>query len=205
MQPAQELELISHGIGFWRAYDPKVKAELFSTALQTPAGTYLIDPIPLASDALSSLRQYGSVAGIFVTNENHSRAAAKFAETFATSIYVHGTLSGNPALPKVITIEDAEMFSEGLTAINIAGGPNGETALHCDAFGGTVVLGDALINFEPYGFALLPDKYCLDPSLMRQSLQKLLNYSFERMFFAHGTPILRDARGRLKQLLGKIR
>ena len=194
MRPAQELEQISQAVSLWRRYDHKVKAELFSTALKAPAGICLVDPIPLASEALLSLRQSGSITGILVTNENHTRAAPNFAETFAAPIYVHAALSGNPAFPKVKLVEDAEMFSEGLTAVLIDGGPTGEIALHCDAFGGTLVLGDALINFEPYGFGLLPNKYCVDPALMRRSLGKLLNYTFELIFFAHGTPILRDAR-----------
>jgi hypothetical protein len=36
---------------------------------------------------------------------------------------------------------------------------------------------------------------------MRESLLKLMDYSFERMFFAHGVPILSGARQRLEQLL----
>jgi glyoxylase-like metal-dependent hydrolase (beta-lactamase superfamily II) len=68
-----------------------------------------------------------------------------------------------------------------------------------------MVVGDALINFEPHGFGLLPAKYCLDPSLMRQSLRKLLDYAFDRMLFAHGTPILSGARARLERLLAASR
>ena len=74
-------------------------------------------------------------------------------------------------------------------------------ALHYDDDGGTMVVGDALINFEPHGFALLPAKYCPNSKLMRRSLAKLLDYSFERMLFAHGTPILSGARASLEQLL----
>ena len=64
-----------------------------------------------------------------------------------------------------------------------------------------MVMGDALINFEPHGFGLLPSKYCLDPKLMRRSLRKLLDYSFARIFFAHGIPILSGARAKVEQLL----
>lgn len=68
-----------------------------------------------------------------------------------------------------------------------------------------MVLGDALINFEPHGFGLLPAKYCLDSNLMRRSLGKLLDYAFDRMLFAHGTPILFGAHARVEQLLATIR
>lgn len=64
-----------------------------------------------------------------------------------------------------------------------------------------MIIGDALINFEPYGFTFLPDKYCSDARELRASLRKLQSLSFERMLFAHGTPILANARERLTQLL----
>jgi hypothetical protein len=68
-----------------------------------------------------------------------------------------------------------------------------------------MVIGDALINFDPYGFALLPAKYCSNFKLMRRSLSKLLDYSFDQMFFAHGMPILAHARERLEFLLNERR
>ena len=83
----------------------------------------------------------------------------------------------------------------------IDGGPLGEMALHYVEDGGTMIIGDALINFDPYGFEFLPAKYCRNAKLMRRSLRKLLDFSFDRMLFAHGTPILSDARTRLEQLL----
>ena len=202
---SQELEPIPPAAFLWRAYDPKVKADLFSTGLETPAGTYLVDPIPLAPAPLSELRQSGSVVGIFVTNENHIRAAGTFAETFGVPIYLHPKLSSHLDVPGVTTFADAAIFSGGLTALAIDGAPLGESALYSTANGGTLVVGDALINFEPYGFDLLPDKYCLDPALMRRCLPRLLDYTFERIFFAHGTPIVHDAYARLEQLLRKTR
>jgi hypothetical protein len=204
MQRTEEVDQVSPRIFVWQTYDSKIKADLFSTALETPAGIYVVDPIPLWPDGLLSLRATGKAAGIFVTNGNHARAAAQFAEAFSVSTYVHETLRESPDFPQATWVRDGEMFSQGLTAVAINGGPAGETALHCDDNGGTMVLGDALINFEPHGFGLLPGKYCLDPKLMRRSLGKLLDYAFERMLFAHGTPILSDARARVEQLLATI-
>ena len=205
MQRTPEVDQVSPGVFVWQAYDPKIKADLFSTALETPAGIYVVDPIPLGSDGLLSLRAYRKVAGIFVTNGNHARAAAEFAKIFSVSTYVHETLRGNPDFPQATWMHDGETLSREVTAIAINGGPAGETALHYEDNGGTMVLGDALINFEPHGFGLLPAKYCLNRNLMRCSLKKLLDYTFERILFAHGTPILSGARARVEQLLARSR
>ena len=199
MPRAQEVDQVAPGLSLWQAYDRTVKADLFSTSLETPAGIYLVDPIPF------DFRAQRKVSGIFVTNVNHTRAATQFARTFQAPIFVHAELQGSANFPDATGVQDGEVFSEGLTAIAIDGGPAGEMALHYDDGGGTVVLGDALINFEPHGFGLLPAKYCLDARLMRRSLGKLLDYAFDRMLFAHGTPILSGARARVEQLLATIR
>jgi Metallo-beta-lactamase superfamily len=205
MPRAQEVDEVAPGILIWQAYDSKIRADLFSTALTTHTGTYVVDPIPLASDGLRSLRAQRRAVGIFVTNVNHARAAAAFARTLSLPIFAHGELSGTPDFPHVTAVQDGEVLSRGLTAVALDGGPAGEMALHYNDNGGTMILGDALINFEPHGFGVLPAKYCLDANLMHQSLAKLLNYAFERMLFAHGTPILSGARVHVEQLLATIR
>jgi hypothetical protein len=185
MPLAVELQAVASGIWIWQLYDPAVKADLFSTAIRTGRGIYLIDPVPLTAGAISELSEQGPIAGIVITNENHERAAKSLARHFQVAVY------------------DANRIGPGLHAISIEGGPVGEIAIHCEVDGGTLIIGDALINFEPYGFALLPAKYCSNAKLLRKSLPKLLDHSFERMLFAHGTPILSGARQRLEQLLEK--
>ncbi|MEN3368517.1 MAG: hypothetical protein V7609_660 [Verrucomicrobiota bacterium] len=201
MPIAQEVDHVAPGMFLWSAYDKSVKADLFSTGLKTPAGTYLIDPIPLAPDAEAALRTNGKISAIVITNANHARAADQFARMFGVPIFVHADLIGTADFPNAMAMPNGK--TDGLTGIGIEGGPSGEMALHSDQGGGAIVLGDSLINFEPHGFGLLPAKYCRDARLMRRSLEKLLDYKFERMFFAHGMPILSGARGRVEQLLGK--
>jgi glyoxylase-like metal-dependent hydrolase (beta-lactamase superfamily II) len=201
MAVAQEVEQIVPGISIWQVYEPAVKAELFSTALKTDSGVYLIDPIAVAAPALNELDASGKIIGIFVTNANHGRASAEFARKFSVPIHVHHSLAEIPEFAGASGVPDGYPLSGGLEAIAVDGGAAGEMALHCPQNGGTIVMGDALINFQPDGLELLPSKYCLDPKLMRRSLRKLLDYSFDRIFFAHGTPILSSARARLEQLL----
>jgi hypothetical protein len=205
MPLAQEVDQVAPGAFIWQVYDKSVKADLFSTGLETTTGTYLVDPIPLAAGPLADLQAQRKISGIFVTNVNHIRAAEEFAILFAVPMLVNAKLSGTVDFPDAMALQDRKMFSEGLTAIAIDGGPLGEMALHYDDAGGTMVMGDALINFDPHGFGVLPAKYCQDSKRMRQSLERLLDYSFERMFFAHGTPLLSRARAQVEQLIGKSR
>ena len=78
----------------WQQYEPSVKAELFSTALTNRAGTSLIDPIVLPDEVLASALGEGRVAGVFVTNANHARAAAEFTAKCGVPIFAHPAARG---------------------------------------------------------------------------------------------------------------
>lgn len=201
MPQANELVLVSDHLQFWQSYDATVKAELFSTALTTPSGVIIVDPIPLRSDLLKQLTNEGPIAGIFVTNANHCRAAASFADSLVVPVFAHETTRAACELSSTQAVADGENFLHHVRAIEIAGAVAGEIALHHGGNGGSLIIGDALINFEPYGFTFLPPKYCSNAKVMRRSLRRLLDYQFERMLFAHGTPLMHSARKKLEELL----
>jgi glyoxylase-like metal-dependent hydrolase (beta-lactamase superfamily II) len=201
VRPASDFDRITAYLSVWHGYDSGVKAELYSTGLKTAEGMYLIDPILLEKEALDELVSSGAVAGIIVTNSNHHRASARYAEQLSAPIFARSETfaDGNPRLFR--RVADSEEICHELRVIGIEGAAAGEIILHYTPNGGTLIVGDALINFEPYGFTLLPRKYCFNEKEMRRSLRKLLDYKAERIFFAHGTPILSRASERLQQLL----
>lgn len=182
----------------WHTYDSSVETELFSAALATRTGVYLVDPIPLAQPDLAALAQSGPIAGVIATNANHQRAALEYSDRFCVPVL------GRPATLAVIKPSrsaDLSVIATDLEAIEIEGAVAGEIALYHPLNGGTLIVGDALINLEPYGFTFLPSRYCLEQKQMRRSLRKLLALSLERILFAHGTPIISRAGERLRQLL----
>jgi glyoxylase-like metal-dependent hydrolase (beta-lactamase superfamily II) len=205
VRPVSDFDRIASNIAIWHDYDPGVKAELYSTSLSTSEGMYLIDPIPLEKEALDELIGSDRVAGIVVTNSNHCRASARFAEKFAVPVFACCDASPNNPSRRPGSVADGDRICDELRVIGIEGAAAGEIALHYLPDGGTLIVGDALINFEPYGFTFLPGKYCSNEKEMRRSLQKLLDYEAERILFAHGTPISSGASDRLRGLLGNDR
>src|SRR5438045_7469605 len=99
-------------------------------------------------------------------------------------------------------VADGDEVCDGLFLSGIEGAAAGEIVLHYAPSGGTLIVGDALINFEPYGFTFLPAKYCSNGKEMRRSLRKLLRYKAERMIFAHGSTIVSRASDGLRGVLG---
>ena len=205
VRPASDFDRIASNIAIWHDYDPGVKAECYSTSLTTSEGIYLIDPIPLEKRVLDELIGSDRVAGIVVTSSNHHRISAQFAEQFSAPIFARCEAFPDKAAQQFRNVADGDEIYRGLRVIGIEGAAAGEMILHYASNSGTLIVGDALINFEPYGFTFLPGKYCSNEKEMRQSLRKLLDYEAERILFAHGTPILSGASDRLRKLLGSVR
>ena len=201
MSSAAELHQILSNLFVWHRYDPAVKAELFSTGMAAESGLWLIDPISIETAVLAETTRRSSIRGIIVTNGNHSRSAGELSAALHVPVFAHPDAQAELNLAAQTEVIEHRATAPDLDAIAIEGAPRGEIALYCRRDGGTLVVGDALINMEAYGFAFLPAKYCENPRVMRKSLRQLLDYEFERLLFAHGTPILSRARLRLGELL----
>ena len=201
MLTAPELHQVAPSLFLWHLYDPKVKAELFSTALVTRDGLYLVDPVPLDQEPMDELIIDRHVRGIIVTNGNHRRASDHWADLFDAPVLAHPASFDIERPARFVELADGTRISADLEVISIQGAVPGEIVLHHTTNSPTLIVGDALIHWEPYGFTFLPGKYCLDEKRMRQSLQKLGQLNPERLFFAHGLPILRRASERLRTLL----
>lgn len=200
MIAADEWHPLGPRLAIWHAYDPAVKAELFSTAIICTRGLLLIDPIPLSDPAADELLALAPVGGIIVTNANHWRASADWAKKLNVAVRGHASLADKAECP-FESVKEGEKILDSAEVIAIAGAAPGEIALHLPDNDGSLILGDALIHFAPYGFTFLPAKYCTNHKEMRRSLRALLNYKSERMLFAHGLPILSKAQTRLEHLL----
>lgn len=192
---------LSPALTIWHRYDPTAKVDLFATKITTTLGACLIDPIPIPPAILSDLIASDRVIAIILTNGNHLRAAEDFSRQFDVPIYAHAGAVADLTCKAAVETADGDRIALSLETITLDGAAPGEIALHSGAEGGTLILGDALINMGSLGFTFLPAKYCTNPKLMRKSLRKLLRYPCERILFAHGTPIVSQARSRLAELL----
>ena len=198
MARADEVHELRPGLFFWQAYEPAVKTDLSCCACATEKGLVFIDPIPLQKAAEAELLAAGVPRAIILTSGNHARAAADFRARFSIPIHAHAEAVAEFPFTVDHTIADGDTVLDEFTVCAIPGAAPGEIALHR---GDAVHVGDALIHLPPYGFNLLPDKYCGDPREMRRALEKLLRIPFEVLTFAHGLPIVARARQRLTQLL----
>lgn len=187
---------------YWETFSDELKTTLSSAALRKEPEVVLIDPVPLTMAAMNKLVGHASRAFTLLTNANHERAALAMRNNMRVPIWAHKDAKPDLELEPNDFFEDGDELPGGLKAIHVPGSSPSETAFYTPANGGIVFIGDALVNLDPNnGMAFLPDKYSRDPKQSRQSLRKLLKLEFEMMTFAHGQPIVKDARKRLATLL----
>lgn len=204
MASADEFHDLGGGLYFWQTYEPAVKTDLSCAALRTGDDWFFIDPIPLAADALHELTGDKVRGGaILLTNGNHERAAAAFRDRFALPVLAHAEAAAEFTLAVDRLVANGDEPFAGISVIALPGAAAGEVA-YLHAASGTLGLGDALIHLGSHGFGPLPPKYCRDSRGLLKSLAHLRDVHFERMTFAHGTPILTKARARLASLLASF-
>jgi hypothetical protein len=199
MKPAADLDPVAPGVVCWHAYDSASRVELWSTCVRLGDGSLLIDPIPLDNAALDELeRQLGRPVAIALTNANHERAADEYRTRFSIPIFA----KPDPAFTIPIDANATDLGARWpeLGVIELPGAGPGEWALTIAPLR-LVVIGDAIINLESAGFMLLPAKYCTDAKQARLSANRLVEYAPEMMTFAHGSPVLSGAAGRIRSLV----
>ena len=197
MAIATDFQVVTPVLFAWQAFEPAVKCDLSSCALDGADGLILVDPIELSEPALARLLHGRKPCAILLTNGNHARAAEKFRRRLGVKVFAPAGADGLDIIPDA-TLAEGQTAPGGLQVVALHGAGPGEIALHGE---GIACVGDALIHLPPDGLRFLPDKYCADAGQMRGSLRKLLSYEFQVMTFAHGVPIVGSARRKLEQLL----
>jgi glyoxylase-like metal-dependent hydrolase (beta-lactamase superfamily II) len=180
MKPVPDFHQITSDLFVWHGYNPECKTDCTSTAIRTPDGFVLIDPVRLEEQAIERIVSEDKVVAVLLTNGNHLR----------------GSLYEKERLDVPICAPNGELLWETLRAIALPGGSPGETAYHAP---GVVVIGDAVTNLD--GLQVLPEKYCADLPLLINSLRALRALPFDIACFAHGLPIIGKAREKLAKIL----
>ncbi len=200
MQPVPEYSTVRPGMFHWQGYEPAVKCDCSSTALVTEAGLIFIDPIPLADAVLQDLaaESFSAPAAVVLTSGNHQRESLALAKRFGIPLFA-------PEDAGEDIIADQRFRSgdpvAGMKSIALPGFGPGETAF---LYEGALIFGDALINLEPEGLRLLPDKYREDKKQSLRSLAALGDLKPEVLLFAHGHPIIQKVATRLAGCLSEV-
>jgi glyoxylase-like metal-dependent hydrolase (beta-lactamase superfamily II) len=196
MAKAAFTDEVQDGVRIWHVYEESIRTEMYGTAVLAEEGWVLIDPVELVPEAMNFFKKRGPVASIVLTNANHWRAASQFREWFGASVLVHPEAVGELVETPDGVLSEGRLVGGSLSLVNLPGAGPGEVALFDPR--GRLHVGDALVNLDATGLAVLPQKYCQDRALLGVSLRKLLDLPLRFVTFAHGRPLAERVMERLE-------
>ena len=164
-------------------------------------GNVCIDPVQPGDQDLVDVERIG-VGRILLTNRNHSRASNLVRERTGASVFIHPDDAPH-ALGQGTVVDGELLIGEKVGPLVVEPAPGkspGEVVLHWPERG-LLIVGDAVIGNPPGRCALLREKVMDDPSRLRISLRNLLELDFDVLLFGDGTPIVHDAKARLRELV----
>lgn len=196
---AQEAREIVPGLWHWNLDDERIGGFIgASHAVAADEGTVLVDPHPLAQDALDAL---GAIAAILLTASVHGRAAWRLRRELGVPVWL-------PAATREAEEEPDGRYSEGdrlpggLDAIFTPGAGTTQHTL-LDRSRRAAFVSDLLVRPRGGELALLSDSIAHDPAQLRETVEtRLLPLDIDVLCLAHGEPVTRDVRAAVRAALG---
>jgi len=166
-----------------------------------PDGNLCIDPVEPDAATLDEIARLG-VARIVVTNRNHVRAANAVRARTGARTAIH---TDDAAYARSQGADIDDLFAVGsrigpFVVVGVPGKSPGEVALLWPERR-LLVVGDAVVGNPPGRCALLPERVMDNPAQLRASIRQLDGLDFDALLVGDGTPILRDAKARLRELV----
>lgn len=183
------------GIWSWGGHSPAHKVELHAHAIASPDGWLIVDPLPMPSEAAKVWQQTEGRWTVLFTNGNHWRDGDAWRALPDAELWALPG-AGLPCHP--LPAHPGAGWSNVWEVWPLPGGAPGEIAL-IRRDRSLAVFGDAVVNLRARGLEILPDRYCENPSRLRQSLSDLPD--FEQAVMAHGLPLPARASRRIRALL----
>ena len=109
-------------------------------------------------------------------------------------------------------VREGDLIAGALRVIHLPGKSAGEIGLYFDPahhtvsreMGGILLLGDAIIGNPPGALSLIPEPKLDDPSKLKRSLRKLLDYDFDVLLLCDGQPVLRGGKLKVAEFLNTL-
>ena len=194
---AQELVEVVPGILHWAIEDERIGGHISAAhAVVGEDGAILIDPLPLAEEAMAQL---GPVAAILVTAGSHQRSAWRLRRELEVPVWM-------PALAQEIDEEPDERYGHDevlpgdLLAVFT---PGAGTTQHTLLLDDRVAFVPDLLLRPPGGeLALVSAEYMHDPEQARQRLERLVEeHVFDVLCLSHGVPVTEDPEAAIRAAL----
>lgn len=194
---ATHVEEVVPGVVHWSLHDDRIDALSASHAVLGDAGWVLVDPLPLAAEALARLQP---AAAIVLTAGSHQRSAWRLRRELGVPLHA-------PALSRTLEEEpdarygDGDVLPGGLRAVFTPGAGTTQHALLLERDGGVAITSDLFTRPAGRELRLVPARFMHDPEQARRSAEALLELPFAVLCSGHGVPVTEDPKGAIRAAL----
>ena len=210
---ASTMREILPGIFTWGSTYIDRPWDLNGYAITLEECTVLVDPPAPGEDDWPIFSVMKPITKIVLTNRDHVRDAELFRTRFGAQV-VAGADEVTQLAPIAIdeAVREGDLIAGALRVIQLPGKSAGEIGLYFDPahnavsreMGGILLLGDAIIGNPPGALSLIPEPKLDDPSKLKRSLRKLLDYDFEVLLLCDGQPVLRGGKLKVAEFLNTL-
>jgi glyoxylase-like metal-dependent hydrolase (beta-lactamase superfamily II) len=190
-------EILS-GVHIWSEFSEKMGFSFNGYAVATERGTVAVDPPDPGDDsAWKRLDELAPFIGVYVTNRNHSRAAATFRDRYDAPVQIHRDDAEQAKVEADETLTGGESIADELRVVSVPGKSPGEIALLLPTRQALIV-GDLVIGVPAGVLSTYPDEAIDDRDELLRSAEKLLDLEFDALLLCDGDPLPRGGKEKLK-------
>ncbi len=203
------MKAILPGVFHWKTFHEGIQQYVHSYYLEATSPAVLIDP-RVPSEGLHWFERHRVPTHIYLTNRHHYRHSDRFKEAFGCTIWCHKAgLHEFTGSQEVKGFDHGEELPGKVKALRVGELCPEETALRLPVCGGIMALGDAIVRDSRGRLAFVPDFLMGDnPEAVKRGLitvfQGHLRRTFDHLLFAHGRPVIGDAKGTLRRFLQRM-
>jgi glyoxylase-like metal-dependent hydrolase (beta-lactamase superfamily II) len=184
----------------WSVFSEKKGYTFNGYAVSTEDGTVLIDPPEPVDDGWDTVDLLEPFVGVWVTNRNHSRAAAAFRERYGSTVYAHEADAERLEAGADQTLRGDERLPGEIALIHVPGKSPGEIAFHLPR-SRALVVGDVVIGVPPGELSTYPDRVIDDRPQLFRSAARLLEYDFDALLLCDGESLPSGGKEKLREFI----
>ena len=196
------MKTILPNISEWSWFSEEKQLNFNGHLLAVGEHRILVDPPPMNASDRAITQRGGALDYIILTNRDHEREAADFRKIFNCQVMAPELDAKEMTLPIDKTFKDGELLPGGIWVVQLSHQKSpGESALFLQQGQGVLIVGDGIIGDPPGSLRLLPSEKYIDIVQARDSLRRLLKYTFDSLLVGDGTSLITGAKPALEQLL----
>jgi glyoxylase-like metal-dependent hydrolase (beta-lactamase superfamily II) len=184
----------------WSVFSEQKGYAFNGYAVSTEDGAVLVDPPDPGEDGWATVDLLEPFAGLWLTNRNHSRAAAAFRDRYGLTVWAHEADADRLEAGADRTLAGATKIAGEIEIVPVPGKSPGEIAFHLQR-SRALIVGDLVIGVPPGELSTYPDEVIDDKAELHRSAAGLLSYDFEALLLCDGQALPSGGKQKLREFV----